>query len=174
MSGGFRLIGNFGQDGVLLGDGGRAKTADGGLLLLESSLITSKPSTVVPYLNLFYGIDNPQPLAKAEGGVLKNTGINFETDGLTGFPRLDDSARDSYGGALGLELLFGLDQQLVLEVATVQRTSDTEFLGNQVAAGIRYQRPISNAWIVRFDAMHGWLDVGEDIFGGRIELRRKF
>jgi hypothetical protein len=41
LSNSVRLIGNFGQDAV-------AKTADGALLLIESSLITHKPLTLVP------------------------------------------------------------------------------------------------------------------------------
>ncbi|MGH8596009.1 MAG: hypothetical protein ACREXT_05060, partial [Gammaproteobacteria bacterium] len=84
---------------------GLAQTADGWLLLIENSWITSQPYTLIPYANFFVGYDKPQSLARdfGAGGVLKNTGINFETDALTGFPKLDDSANDTYGGALGVQ-----------------------------------------------------------------------
>ena len=133
-----RFIWNFGQNR----DGNARQTADGFLLLIENSLITSKPTTLLPYLNLFAGFDRPQSLARAgaAGGVLKNTGINFETDNLTGFPKLDDTANNTYGGALGIEYLFALDQQIVLEVATVQpmgKRANRVAQGEQYAIGLR-------------------------------------
>ncbi|NOT29722.1 MAG: hypothetical protein HOP15_04645 [Planctomycetes bacterium] len=114
-----RALFNFGQDSS-------PETARGGLLLVENSLITSDPYGCVPYFNLFAGHDHPQSLARAAGagGVLKNNGINFEADALTAFPALDASGHDSYGAALGLELLMGFDasdpalrSQLVFELA---------------------------------------------------------
>ena len=55
----------------------------------------------MPYANFWAGFGTTQSLARAggAGGVLKNTGINFETDGLTGFPKLDDTAVNSVGGS---------------------------------------------------------------------------
>ncbi|HYN22857.1 MAG TPA: hypothetical protein VE078_17990 [Thermoanaerobaculia bacterium] len=169
-----RLIGNFGQSAT-------TKTADGVLVLFESSLIPRRPlnsipspANFVPYFNLFAGFDSPQPLARAadSGGVLKNTGINFESDGLTGYPTLDAGANESYGGALGVEYLFNLDRQIVIEAAVVERMSDS-VLGSQYALGARYQHKISNAWIVRLDAMHAWRQGLKDVYGARVELRRK-
>ena len=79
------------------------------------------PSTLIPYANFFVGFGNPQPLVDGNGaGILKNVGINFETDALTGYPKLNDTGSNAYGGAIGLQYLFNLDQQLVFEVATVQ------------------------------------------------------
>jgi hypothetical protein len=46
--------------------------------------------------------------------------------------------------------------------------------GNQRALGLRYQRPLSNSWIFRTDAMYGWRDNDADIAGARMELRHKF
>ena len=174
LSNSIRVIWNFGQDR----DVGR-QNADGLLLLVENSFITSKPLTLVPYFNLFAGFDRPQSLARAgaAGGVLKNTGINFETDNLTGFPKLDDTANNTYGGALGLQYLFGLDQQLVVEVATVQTMGNINnrvARGDQYAVGLRYQRPLSKAWIFRADAMAADRENDEDLFGARVEIRRKF
>lgn len=169
-----RLIGNLGQSAT-------AKTADGLVVLLENSLVPRRPLNAlpspvnfVPYLNLFAGFDSPQPLARGAGtgGVLKNTGINFETDGLTGYPTLDDVAHESFGGALGVEYLFNLDRQIVLEAAVVERMGGSA-LGSQYALGARYQHRISNAWIVRLDAMHGWRQGLDDVYGLRLELRRK-
>ncbi|MDA0657917.1 MAG: hypothetical protein O2931_06745 [Planctomycetota bacterium] len=87
-----RYLSNFGQDSAA-----GAQTADGQLFLFESSLITRWPSRIVPYFNLFAGFDRPQSLARAgvAGGVLRNTGINFETDGLTGFPTLDPTGPET-------------------------------------------------------------------------------
>ena len=174
LSNGVRGILTFGQDR----DGGAQQTADGFILLAENSLITSLPSTLVPYFNAFYGRDRPQPLAD-ETGILKNTGINFETDALTGFPKLDDTGHDAFGGALGVEYLFALDRQVVVEAAAVRviggdSVAGRATVGDQYAIGARYQQPISAAWIARADAMYGFLDNTDDITGIRFELRRKF
>ena len=174
LSNSLRTIWTFGQDR----NQGRQQTADGIIFLAENSFVTSKPSTLVPYLNLWVGLDRPQPLAD-DTGILKNTGINFETDALTGFPKLDDTGNDTYGGALGIQYLFDLDKQLVFEFATVKILGDVNEPGraakdDQYGFGIRYQQPISPAWIVRADAMYGILKSVDDISGIRVELRRKF
>jgi hypothetical protein len=164
-----RLIGNIGQKGA------PTKTADGLLVLLENSFFRHDPIFFVPYINFFAGFNRPQPLARAAdtGGVLKNSGINFESDGLTGYPTLDARAQDSWGAAGGLEKLWGIDQQIVVEAAVVQRMRSNT-LGNQYAIGVRYQHPLSNAWIFRADAMRGWRQKQNDVYGVRVELRRKF
>jgi hypothetical protein len=163
-----RLIGNFGQKATV-------KTANGLLLLVENSLLTSRPSTLVPYLNLFAGFDTPQSLARAAdaGGVLRNTGINFQTDGLTGYPTLDARGHDTWGGALGVEYLFNLDRQVVFEGSVVERMRNST-LGNQYAIGASFQQPLTSTWILRLDGMRGWLQRQKDIFGVRLEIRRKF
>lgn len=172
LSNSLRAIWTFGQDAE-----NRQQTADGTVLLMENSWVTSLPETLVPYFNFWIGFDRPQPLVD-DSGVLKNTGINFETDALTGFPKLDDTANNTYGGAIGLQYLFNLDQQIVVEAATVQPFGGNEAAtnagGSQYALGVRYQLPIAKAWIVRADAMYGWLENSADIAGARLELRRKF
>ncbi|MEM7407900.1 MAG: hypothetical protein AAF458_21600 [Pseudomonadota bacterium] len=175
LSNSTRILWNFGQDR----NNGARQNADGVLLLFENSLISNSPTTLVPYLNLFLGLDRPQSLARdgAAGGVLKNTGINFETDNLTGFPKLDDTANNTTGGALGLQYLFGLDQQVVVELATVQvlgKAEDRVAKGDQYAIGVRYQLPLDKAWIVRADAMAALRDNDENLAGIRFEIRRKF
>ena len=139
-------------------------------------MTTLNTLTMVPYLNLFAGFKKPQPLVRAAdtGGVLKNTGINFETDGMTAYPTLTASANDAYGGAIGFENLFKLDQQLVVELARYQPRGDNNPLGAQTGLGVRYQRPITHVWIVRADAMKGWRKDLNDIWGVRLEFRRKF
>jgi len=176
-----RLIGNFGQKGV-----GGVKTADGLLVLVENSLVPRRhfgfdvsafnPLNFVPYFNFFAGFKSPQSLARGgdSGGVLRNTGIAFESDGLTGFPTLDATAHDSYGGAVGVEYLFNLDRQIVFEVATVQRRGDTNVFGAQNSIGARYQHPFTKTLILRLDAMKAWRQGQKDIYGARLEIRRKF
>lgn len=178
VSNSVRMIYNFGQD-----DPGRGlrRTADGWLLLLENSLITSKPLTLVPYANFFVGSRRPQSLARdfGAGGVLRNTGINFETDGLTGFPKLDDSANDTWGGALGVSYLFNLEQQVVVEFAGLNPfDEDNEpgriAKGHQYAWGLRYQRPLTKRWIFRSDAIYGVREHEANLAGIRAEMRMKF
>ena len=177
ISNSMRAFWSVGQDP----GNGLGKTADGYLFLLENSLITSKPSTLVPYLNLFYGKNRPQSLARdfGAGGILKNTGINFETDGMTGFPKLDDTALDSAGGAIGVSYLFNLNQQLVVELAGLTPLGDDVMRGrtargDQIALGVRYQRPLSKSWIFRTDGMVGFREGQSDINGIRAEMRIKF
>ncbi len=175
-----RLIGNFGQKGA-----GGVKTADGVLVLVENSLVPRRhfgfdaahinPLNFVPYFNLFAGFKSPQSLARGgdSGSVLRNTGIAFESDGVTGYPTLDATGHEAYGGAVGVEYLFGLDRQIVVETATVQHRG-TSTLGSEHSISARYQHPFTPTWILRFDAMKGWREGRRDIFGARVELRRKF
>lgn len=174
LSNSVRGFASFGQDR----DAGRQETAEGFALLVENSLITHKPTTLVPYFNAWIGFDRPQPLASGQG-LLQNTGIAFQADGLTTFPELDDSAADTVGGALGIQYLFNLDQQIVAEVATVQPhqgdgVAGQPAQGEQYAVALRYQLPLARDWIFRADAIHGWLDNDEDITGVRAEIRWKF
>ncbi|WP_417514324.1 hypothetical protein [Minwuia sp.] len=155
-------------------DDGGQDLGNGMALLVETSWMTHKPYTLLPYANFFFGTGRPQPLANANG-LLINTGINFETDGLTGFPFLDDTAADAFGGAIGLQYLFNLDQQIVVEAATVQAYgNDANARGDQYALGVRWQLPISKAWLIRADAMYGIRNNDDDIAGLRFEVRRKF
>jgi hypothetical protein len=175
LSNSIRVIANAGQEGLP----GIGRTANGVVFLMENSLVTSKPYTVVPYCNLFAGIDHPQSVARdaGAGGVLNNTGILFEPDALTGYPTLDATANNTYGGALGLEYLFNLDQQIILETATVQVMDDANnrvAKGAEYGVGVRYQLPLNHSWILRADAMYGWRDANTDIAGTRVELRYKF
>ncbi len=169
-----RVIWNFGQNPAA-----GARTADGVLVLVENSLVTSLPSTLVPYLNGWAGFHRPQSLARAAnaGGVLLNTGIVFETDGLTGFPRLDDTGHNTAGAALGVEYLFDLHQQLVLEAAalgTFGNPAERTAPGPQWGLGVRWQLPLNHAWILRADAVAGFRSHLPDLAGVRVELRRKF
>ena len=166
------------------------RESDGFAIISENSLISGLPSTLIPYANFFVGFGNPQPLVDGNGaGILKNVGINFETDALTGFPKLDDTGSNTFGGAIGLEYLFNLDQQLVFEVAMVQPFED-DGIGAQHAQygfGVRYQVPLSRAWLFRADATYQILAAADkndfedivdgnfdDNFGIRAEIRRKF
>jgi len=155
---------------------GNGKDDDGFALISENSLITSLPSTLIPYANFFVGFGNPQPLVDGFGaGILKNVGINFETDALTGYPKLNDTGADTFGGAIGLTYLFGQDmgQQITFEVAMVQPFGDS-VIPVQYGFGARYQIALNRAWLLRADATYQLIEDGEDNFGVRMELRRKF
>lgn len=170
LSNSTRVFANFGEDPE--GD------SDGVAIISENSLISGLPSTLLPYANFFVGFGNPQPLVDGNGaGILKNVGINFETDALTGYPKLDDTGSNALGGAIGLQYLFNLDQQLVFEVGMVQPFED-DGIGAQDAQygfGVRYQIPIDRAWLFRADATYQILEgADEDNFGLRAEVRRKF
>ena len=184
LSNSLRVVASFGQDefGV---DGSEDDEQNGVMLLAENSFITSKPYTLLPYANFFVGFERPIPAADATG-LLRNTGINFESDALTGFPFLDDTGQNAYGGAIGLQYLFDLQQQLVFEVAASRDLDDfddtfEQEVGEQYAAQIRYQIPLSNAWLLRADTIYALkedIDNGDDDydgnFGVRTELRWKF
>ena len=187
LSNSTRLFANFANDPFDFEDDLEGES-DGFAIISENSLISGLPSTLIPYANFFVGFGNPQPLVDGNNaGILKNVGINFETDALTGFPKLDDTGSNTFGGAIGLEYLFNLDQQLVFEVAMVQPFED-DGIGAQHAQygfGVRYQIPINRAWLFRADATYQILaadDDFEDIFEGnfednfgiRAEIRRKF
>ena len=170
LSNSTRVFGNFGN-GV---------QDEGVAIISENSLISGLPSTLIPYANFFVGFGNPQPLIDGNGaGILKNVGINFETDALTGYPKLNDTGSNAYGGAIGLQYLFNLDQQLVFEIATVQPFGDP-IAGIGVATpqygfGIRYQILIDRAWLFRADATYQIVEgADKDTFGFRAEIRRKF
>ncbi|MCC9601577.1 hypothetical protein LOC67_13550 [Stieleria sp. JC731] len=173
VSNSIRVIVNTGQDGAK-----SARTADGGLLLIESSLITASPLTVVPYGNFFFGWGRPQSVARAgiSGGILRNTGINFDTDGVNGFATLDNTGADTTGASIGVDLIGdSLDRQLLLEASYLTPHGSRAIAqGNQFALGSRYQFPISHATLLRFDVMHGWRENERDVYGARMEYRWKF
>lgn len=175
VSNSMRVIVNTGQGGPR-----SARTADGVLILLENTLISDRPYNFLPYLNVFAGFDRPQPAARAAafGGVLFNTGILFQSDALTGYPTLDASGNNTFGAALGVDLLApNFDQQLIVEVAALGvhgAATNRIAPGDQAGIGARYQVPITNAHLLRFDAMHGWLENSDDITGARAEFRWKF
>ena len=84
--------------------------------------------------------------------------------------------QDSWGGAVGIEYLFDLSQQLVFELATVQPyggASDT-IVGDETAFSVRFQKNLSPEWIFRTDAMFADRQNNENILGVRFEFRLKF
>jgi hypothetical protein len=175
LSNSTRVIVNAGQSTEV-----GPNTADGVLLLSENSLITGQPTNIVPYFNMFAGFDRPQSVARAgaSGGILRNTGILFESDNLTGYPTLDATANDTFGFAAGINILSKeFSQQLVLETAMLGVMGDAatrNAQGDQYGVGFRYQLPLSNSVIFRADGMVGFLRNDEDISGIRVEMRKKF
>jgi hypothetical protein len=175
ISNSMRAIVNAGQNGPT-----DDRTANGLLLISENSFLTPWPYNVIPYVNLWTGFDDPQSVARAgaAGGVLRNTGILFESDNLTGYPTLDATGANTYGAAIGIDLLSPeFTHQLILETAVLQVFGDPDIRnapGNQYGVGARYQVPISNATLLRFDVMHGFFDDSPDVSGARAEFRWKF
>jgi hypothetical protein len=175
VSNSLRAIVNSGQDGPT-----SDRTAEGLLLIAENSFLSPWPYNVIPYVNTWVGFDSPQSVARAgaAGGVLFNEGILFESDNLTGYPTLDATANQTYGAAVGVDLLSPqFTHQLILEAAVVQvfgDPADRNAAGTEYGIGARYQVPISNASLLRFDVMHGWLEGADDVTGARAEYRWKF
>ncbi|MDA8743491.1 hypothetical protein N9N28_02555 [Rubripirellula amarantea] len=174
ISNSVRVIVNTGQEGPKAN-----RTADGALLLVENSWITASPLRVVPYANFFVGWDRPQSVARAgvSGGILRNTGINFDTDGLSGFATLDPTASDTAGGSIGIDILGDdLDRQWLLEASylTPHGNLNRQVPDDQFGIGSRYQFPISHRSLLRFDVMHGWRRGLDDVYGTRMEYRWKF
>lgn len=164
-----RVFANFGDN--------NNGNADGLAIISENSLISWLPSTLLPYANFFVGFGNPQPLVDGNNaGILKNIGINFETDALTGYPKLDDTGSNTFGGAIGIEYLFNLDQQIVFEAAMVQpfKADGIGVANAQYGFGMRYQVPINRSWLFRADATYQIQESAEDNFGVRAEVRSKF
>lgn len=131
-------------------------------------------------MNVFYGYGRPQSVARAggSGGILRNVGITFETDGLNGYPTLDDSAINTVGGAIGINLLgAALDRQLVLEASVVHGyglDAGRVTRGDQYGLGARYQLPLSHNTLLRLDTMCGFRESDFDLYGARAEFRYKF
>ena len=80
---------------------------------------------------------------------------------------------------MGMEYLFALNRQLVVEAAAFQviegeNEAGRAARGDEYALGMRYQYPLNEAWILRADAMHGWRTEDENLAGARLEIRRKF
>jgi hypothetical protein len=123
-----------------------------------------------PYFSLFAGF-NSLTAGADRGGVLKNTGISFETDGLTGYPTLDAKGAKPWRSR-GL-VPVQPDPPDRRQGSTVQRRATPPGSGSDYALGLRFQQEIGNAWILRLDAMHGWREGRKDIQGARIEIRRK-
>lgn len=175
VSNSFRVIGNTGQNGPI-----DDRTADGVLVIVENSFLTRWPYNVIPYVNLWSGFEDPQSVARAgaAGGVLRNTGILFESDNLTNYPTLDATGNDTYGAAFGIDLLsHEFTHQLILEAAVLQVFGDPALRnapGDQYGIGARYQYPISHRTLLRFDVMHGWFENADDVSGARAEFRWKF
>lgn len=175
ISNAIRFIANFDQSLP-----SEQRTADGHLLLIENSLISQQPNTFVPYLNFFYGQGRVQSLGRdlVAGGILFQTGINFASDNLTNYPTLDDTAVNTSGAALGVNILgANFASQLVLEAAVVNAHGSAQFrnaAGDQVGLGLRYQKPLNHYMLIRTDHMVGFLDGERDIRGSRVELRWKF
>jgi len=173
ISNSVRVITNVGQD---LDKADR--TADGVLLLVENSWVTAKPMNVIPYWNAFAGFDRPQSIGRAAvaGGVLRNTGLNFEIDGLNGHPTLDASGSDTWGGAVGVDLIgSNFDRQWIVEAAYVSPHGERALVDqDQIGIGTRYQFTLFHNIIIRMDAMYGWQRGDTDVYGTRLEYRWKF
>ena len=78
---------------------------------------------------------------------------------MSGFATLDPTASDTAGGSIGIDLLGDdLDRQLLLEVSylTPHGSQNALVPDDQYAIGTRYQFPISNSTLLRFDTMYGW------------------
>jgi len=84
-----------------------------------------------------------------------------------------------FGGAIGINNLFSLDQQLVVEASTVQmlegdNQAEQAAQGAQYGVGFRYQKPLTNRAILRTDGIYAIRENAKDVAGVRLEIRIKF
>jgi len=102
-----------------------------------------------------------------------------QTAGAPGMLALDPTRRQQLTGKCEVDWRSGVGAALAahfpshLETATVQRRGNST-LGSEHSISARYQRPFTPRWILRMDAMKGWRQGRNDIFGARVELRCKF
>ncbi len=128
------------------------------------------------YLNAFWAIDqftsaSRGPLA---GGPLGQTGILFTAPGLGRYAApLNSQATNVVGASLGYQMFFDdTRQQLILEVGGRQDTDSTDQAA--AAAGFRWQKKLSQHWLIVVDGFVSKREgrgVGQ---GGRVEFQMKF
>jgi len=65
---------------------------------------------------------------------------------------------------------------LLLEASYLTEHGDSNpfVQGDQFGIGTRYQFPVSNRTLLRFDVMHGWRSDLPNVYGTRMEYRWKF
>jgi len=88
-------------------------------------------------------------------------------------------ANDTAGGAIGLEYLFNLNQQIIVEAALVKILEGVgkpgrNAFGDQYGFAARYQLPLTKTILLRLDAMIGFREQQRNLWGARSELRWKF
>jgi hypothetical protein len=97
---------------------------------------------------------------------------------LTGYPTLNATASNSYGGAVGINILSAdFRRQWVTEFAALDTYGNPALsaaAGPEYAIGTRYQQSINNRTLWRVDLMNGFFDNAPDIYGTRVEFRWKF
>ena len=102
------------------------------------------------------------------GTYLPLPGINIDT--------LRQIFEQNQSGIIGIFNMFFPSGSVVFEVAGIfpyGGESDT-IAGNEVAAGVRYQKNLNHQWIFRSDAMMSHRENNENQQGIRFELRYKF
>ena len=109
--------------------------------------------------------------AKQEDSV-KNKFGRILRDNVFGTRDQDVHRRDFTANALYYDINTNTVVDYVRGLDDVEAGRAAE--GSQFGLSARYQRPIAPGWIVRTDAMMGFLENVDDIRGVRFEIRRKF
>ncbi len=68
-------------------------------------------------------------------------------------------------------------QRRDVEIAALQVRKDAANRtapGDQLGFGVRWQKPLNEAWILRADSIVANRGNADDLFGARLEIRRKF
>lgn len=128
------------------------------------------------FLNAFWAIDQFTSASRGTlaGGPLGQTGLLFSAAGLGryGAP-LSNQASNVAGASLGYQMFFDhTKQQVVFELGGRQDTDNTDQAA--IAGGIRYQKALSQHWLVVVDGFiskREGTDLGQ---GGRVEMQMKF
>ncbi|MGQ0699003.1 MAG: serine/threonine-protein kinase [Panacagrimonas sp.] len=153
MSHSTRVVHNFGQDA---GPGG-VRTADGTALILENSFMTRLPYTLLPYLNLFYGDESPQSLARDPGGwrPAEKRGPQLRDRQPHGFPETGRHRRQRLGRrpwpAIPVQPRSP-GRARSGRPGPARRSQGTRC---RMGGGLRFQQPFARQWIFRVDAIAG-------------------
>jgi len=170
----FRAVGSYQTKDDALPGSVESGSIDTGALFTSELSITPHGGHDLVYFNAFYGLDKYTPAARGNGvgGAIANMGILFAGVGIGPYVSpLDNNPQDTYGFALGYQLLFAHGRrQLIFEYGFKQN----EDINDNQAIGARLQQALGQHYIIQLDAYYSKVENLDDGLGTRAALRVKF